>query len=261
MKLAWLAAAAFAVATPAFAGQTTFSDSKMLLSDYAITTYSPSSNFTTEVLQTPGQGDDSGFGTIYIATGSTTPSPRIQALGKNFVYDPSALGAITAIDASLDQIVLLLYNSSEVDVSATKLIVRLLAEQDGQVYRTRTESDVFAAANDWRSTSVTGITSADFLRVDPNDPFTAATGTGLDFAGGAIRFGFEISPFGVLVNGGPSTGLTVSYHFVDNLKITLNTQDPGGPVGGVPEPSTWAMMILGFSLAGSVVRRRRMALV
>ncbi len=26
---------------------------------------------------------------------------------------------------------------------------------------------------------------------------------------------------------------------------------------GVPEPSTWAMMILGFGLAGAAVRRRR----
>ncbi|WP_337187609.1 PEPxxWA-CTERM sorting domain-containing protein [Phenylobacterium sp.] len=29
------------------------------------------------------------------------------------------------------------------------------------------------------------------------------------------------------------------------------------PVGGVPEPSTWAMMILGFGAAGSLLRRRR----
>ena len=27
--------------------------------------------------------------------------------------------------------------------------------------------------------------------------------------------------------------------------------------GGVPEPATWAMMIIGFGLAGSMVRRRR----
>jgi hypothetical protein len=34
----------------------------------------------------------------------------------------------------------------------------------------------------------------------------------------------------------------------------------GGPVepGGVPEPSTWGVMILGFGLAGTVLRRRRL---
>jgi hypothetical protein len=34
---------------------------------------------------------------------------------------------------------------------------------------------------------------------------------------------------------------------------------PGG-TGAVPEPATWAMMILGFGAAGSVMRRRRAAL-
>ena len=30
-----------------------------------------------------------------------------------------------------------------------------------------------------------------------------------------------------------------------------------GSVGGIPEPTTWAMMIIGFGAAGSVIRRRR----
>lgn len=33
--------------------------------------------------------------------------------------------------------------------------------------------------------------------------------------------------------------------------------DPGNPVGAVPEPGTWAMMILGFGLCGAALRRRR----
>ncbi|WP_418895818.1 PEPxxWA-CTERM sorting domain-containing protein [Sandaracinobacteroides sayramensis] len=32
--------------------------------------------------------------------------------------------------------------------------------------------------------------------------------------------------------------------------------EPGNP-GAVPEPATWAMMIAGFGLVGSVARRRR----
>ena len=32
---------------------------------------------------------------------------------------------------------------------------------------------------------------------------------------------------------------------------------PGGPVGGVPEPGTWALMILGFGGAGAMLRSRR----
>ena len=33
--------------------------------------------------------------------------------------------------------------------------------------------------------------------------------------------------------------------------------DPTPPVGGIPEPSTWAMMILGFGAAGAAMRSRR----
>ena len=40
----------------------------------------------------------------------------------------------------------------------------------------------------------------------------------------------------------------------DSLTVT---SDPGPLPGAVPEPSTWAMMILGFGLAGAGLRRRR----
>ena len=41
---------------------------------------------------------------------------------------------------------------------------------------------------------------------------------------------------------------------LDNVSIT-----PGAtpPTGGIPEPSTWTMMLLGFGLAGAIVRRER----
>jgi hypothetical protein len=34
-------------------------------------------------------------------------------------------------------------------------------------------------------------------------------------------------------------------------------QGPGGGGGGVPEPATWAMMIMGFGFVGNAMRRRR----
>lgn len=39
----------------------------------------------------------------------------------------------------------------------------------------------------------------------------------------------------------------------------LRYQIDNGPGGVVPEPSTWAMMILGFGAAGTLLRRRRLA--
>lgn len=50
--------------------------------------------------------------------------------------------------------------------------------------------------------------------------------------------------------------LYIAPEFAD--RYTLVRID-GGPIdpGGVPEPSTWAVMILGFGMAGAAVRRRR----
>jgi len=39
----------------------------------------------------------------------------------------------------------------------------------------------------------------------------------------------------------------------------LRYQSGDAPSGAVPEPSTWAMMILGFGAAGTLLRRRRVA--
>jgi hypothetical protein len=45
---------------------------------------------------------------------------------------------------------------------------------------------------------------------------------------------------------------------VDNVQ--LDNVVMGGATGAVPEPATWAMMILGFGAAGTMMRRRRAAL-
>ena len=37
----------------------------------------------------------------------------------------------------------------------------------------------------------------------------------------------------------------------------LRVQSDNGPTGVVPEPATWAMMILGFGASGAMIRRRR----
>ena len=51
----------------------------------------------------------------------------------------------------------------------------------------------------------------------------------------------------VHINGSPSAVITYTY-----TAATL----PPGPVGAIPEPSTWALMILGFGATGSALRRR-----
>lgn len=57
-----------------------------------------------------------------------------------------------------------------------------------------------------------------------------------------------------------STVLSSSYlgAGLDNVTFDVVPQQPGGPVspGGVPEPGVWALMILGFGLAGRGLRRQ-----
>lgn len=53
------------------------------------------------------------------------------------------------------------------------------------------------------------------------------------------------------------------YYVPDNgggisLAIAPLSRDPGP--GGVPEPAAWALMLAGFGLTGSVIRRRRVSL-
>jgi hypothetical protein len=58
---------------------------------------------------------------------------------------------------------------------------------------------------------------------------------------------------GIVLNWGPD-GFNVG---LDNIAFDVRAIG-GGP--GVPEPATWAMMILGLGAAGSVIRRRQAAL-
>ncbi|TAL33421.1 MAG: PEP-CTERM sorting domain-containing protein [Phenylobacterium sp.] len=40
---------------------------------------------------------------------------------------------------------------------------------------------------------------------------------------------------------------------------TTRTVDDPPPVAGVPEPATWALLILGFATVGAALRRRTVA--
>ena len=74
-------------------------------------------------------------------------------------------------------------------------------------------------------------------------------GAGSDWVRQSLQFDISSPTFGFIAlesiqGGGPG--------LVDNFE--LNLVPPGG---GVPEPATWALMILGFAGMGAVIRRRR----
>lgn len=80
----------------------------------------------------------------------------------------------------------------------------------------------------------------DFGNFEPDSPF---------FCGGVLQPYCIEGP-----NAYTESGLNVQA--LPTLSISL--RDSGGPV---PEPATWAMLIVGFGVAGSMIRRRRVAAV
>lgn len=248
------AVVAFA-ADPARAAVTTFTDSTFDLSNYSVTSYAGAAGFTTAFAQSTGVGGvGTALQTSYEKTGSTSPAARFHALNSTFVYDPSASGEILSIDAAFDQKLSLFHNTTQVNLAGAAASVRVLAEQDGNLYLAARNAFTGLPFDSFVSVAGSGFVASDFLLFDTANPFAPRTLTGLDFAGSAITFGFELAHFGVLVNGGPSTGLVRSKMTIDNFQLTLNTQDP---TGAVPEPATWFLMIAGFGLAGASLRKAR----
>ncbi|MBS0334489.1 MAG: PEPxxWA-CTERM sorting domain-containing protein [Proteobacteria bacterium] len=102
---------------------------------------------------------------------------------------------------------------------------------------------------DWRA-------SPNGVEQDLSGPisWTAPTGAPIDLGvNGSAIWGNAV--------GGPMDGISTSAHWI------WSATDPSGeaffsatiaPIGGaVPEPSEWALMIMGFGLAGAALRRRR----
>lgn len=254
--LSGLAALALtATAAPAYAASVVFSDGTFNPANYTTTTYTGAAGFTTNAAQGIGVG---GVGTSYVTSyekqGSTSPSARFQALNASFVYDPSADGAIQSIDVAFDGFISLFHNTTPVNLAGASAQARVIAQQDGNLYMAARNVFTGLPFESWYHVATSGFVASDFTLFDPANPFVARTPPNLDFTGGAITFGFELAHFGVLVNGGPSTGLVRSTMGMDNFQLTLNTQDP---VGGIPEPTTWLLMIGGFGLAGAALRRSR----
>ena len=86
--------------------------------------------------------------------------------------------------------------------------------------------------------------------VDTGNPGTSFVQFATGFAPFSITSGFlaGVNRLDFIVNnGGGPTALRVEMHGSADLS------------GGVPEPSTWALMIGGFGMAGAMLRRRRSA--
>jgi hypothetical protein len=55
----------------------------------------------------------------------------------------------------------------------------------------------------------------------------------------------------------PTTGCVLAFGSAETFNVSL----VGTPTSGVPEPATWAMMLIGFAGVGAALRRRARAQV
>jgi hypothetical protein len=93
---------------------------------------------------------------------------------------------------------------------------------------------------------------AHYQQVDSNQYFSdtlIAYSVTFNHTGGTLDFGIRASGGGWQGGGDESWG-------IDSASFTYDVSATP-PGGGVPEPATWAMMILGFGAAGAMFRRHK----
>jgi hypothetical protein len=109
---------------------------------------------------------------------------------------------------------------------------------------------------------------AGYVRAGTTGHLSNAHASGLiyDLMGGSINFGH--APTSGFFAAAASAGGTIPAHFFDMKNVWLlisevnaqgeqKTQDFAySPGGAIPEPASWAMMIVGFGLVGVFARRR-----
>ena len=143
------------------------------------------------------------------------------------------MGAIGTINASLDR-----YAGGSVLIGSYSL--RILAVQDGNLYEA-ISSISGGDTSVWHTLSTTGITANDFGLFSQSNLAGADFTSHPDFSGDPIMFGFAMY----------RAGTTFEYD------TTLRADNFSLEISAVPEPATWALMILGFAGVGFMAYRRK----
>lgn len=243
-RLACGALSAMLMAAPAFAS-TSFSDTTFNSSDYILTSYAGPS-VTTSLAQSASGNPATALEGTYTASSGNGAGVLFTALNQNFVYDPTVRGTITSISASLDRFFSPTLDGIPIAVGSYSL--RILAEQNGQIYQTVFTFGPFnQLGGDWYTLATSNIQASDFKLFDPANFGAPGSLTGLDYAGSAITFGFAMRAAGAVDSNGvpvdlPSAG-------------TLRADNFSVAIASVPEPSAWLMMVFGLGLVGAAIRR------
>ncbi len=232
-------------ATSAFAGTTTFADTTFNTANYTLGSFKDASVTVDSYGQTATGGDPGAAlqGTVS-SVGLNAQGVLFTALNNGFVYDSTVSGAITSLDFSLDRFANPTNGGLFVPVGSYSL--RLLARQDSQLYQaTFVFGPLGAPGGTWHLLTQNGIAASDFSTLDATNFTGSGVVGGLNFSGDAITFGFAMR------GGGTASTLDQTNDLrADNFSLSVNT-------ASVPEPSGWAMMIVGFGAVGGLARARR----
>lgn len=138
---------------------------------------------------------------------------------------------------------------------------------------TRDPFTLDAGENEFVGTILSPNDGADFIPVEVLAGYTligltVVVDTSFDFGGTSIFFSNlqggdvitnPLASFSTSLDLGPNLyGILLGNGVVGaSYNVTFDVAGPGGPSGSVPEPSTWALLLLGFCSIGFAMRRRR----
>jgi hypothetical protein len=200
--------------------------------DYADADWTIVNSFATGFVgQVATGGDPGSYRQTELFVGEDVPF--VGQLNRNFVYDPSASGPVTGIT----------YNFALKTTNAEGAGYEPLLEQNGKLYIDFTTTGN-ASPNTWLTEDrVLGLGDFGELTISPLNAliFNPASKPNFSANGSTMEFGYEVT-----AGGG---GFFQSITGIDNDPITL-TVTPKATTPSVPEPSSWAMMLLGFAGLG-----------
>jgi hypothetical protein len=232
------AGVAISAAGSAFAATITFTDGSFNPANYIEShTYSSNASLTYEFCASCGQGGVPGLEVVLNSTG-TEDAPGLGAIAfmnTTFAYNPATSGPISSIAASVNKIL----TDSISNVGAGNTFHPTI-EQGGNYYiASITGPEIGCCDSDtttgWNKIAGSGLTAASFTE------YNFATGSyeagNPNFSGGPMLFGLTQ----MFQNPGTFSATAI----YDPLTITINT---------VPEPSTWALVLLGVGMVGAGLR-------
>jgi hypothetical protein len=107
---------------------------------------------------------------------------------------------------------------------------------------------------DWIELSLMGEGTVSFSLLDSNGTTFTSDATGnfiYDLTNGQNKFAFQA------INGQSIAGLSFTVNGPGVSNVSQIRISPAAAEGAVPEPATWAMMLVGFGAVGFSMRRRR----